>query len=383
MKKIVLLAMAICMAAATGVSAKGGPTVDLPIEKQDTIVVKMANGAKMILHLQDMKQLKAFKTYSLDSLMRELDKYIAEVDKLEGAAQQDDASKQMTVVFNKTGDGKATEQVTVTIEETDAQGNVTRQQREIKVERRKEIVSDEVVAIVREAVKTTHDDDDEDLDDEEEDTTTHVKPYKSTRFNLDLDLGLNTFIDREDNNDIFVPDLKPMGSRYVSINSHLISQIGGQKSPFFLVSGLEFAFNNYMFDKNVIVQDIDDETVFTKIEEVKYDKSKLATSSVNVPLMAMLDFKRPNGKEGFHVGAGGFVGYRLGSHSKIKYEHDGSTTKDKDHGSFNLTDMQYGLTGVIGYDDLSLFVKYNMNDLFKENRGPQLNTISFGLRILN
>jgi hypothetical protein len=163
----------------------------------------------------------------------------------------------------------------------------------------------------------------------------------------------------------------------------MISQIGGQKSPFYLVSGVEFAFNNYMFDKNVIIQDNDDVTEFTKVADINYEKSKLATSSINIPLMPMLKFKRANGKDGFHIGAGGFAGYRLGSHSKVKYEQEGNSTKDKDRGSFNLSDFQYGATGVIGYNNLSLFVKYNMNDLFKEERGPQVNVISFGFRLLN
>ena len=368
--------MAIFMAAATGVSAKGGLTVANRAGNQDTIVVKMANGAKMILQLQNMKQLEAFQNYSLDSLMRELNKYVKQADKLESAAGQDGNPKQMTVTFNtKEGDQTGTEKVTVTIQETNAKGKVTKEQHEIRINKNfkidVEVEEDGDKTSVSSSVQT------------DDDTTKHkqVDTYKASHFNFDVDLGLNAFVDNEDA--AFVPDLKPMGSRYISLNSHLISQIGGRKSPFYIVSGLEFAFNNYMFDKNVIIQDIDDETVFTKIEERSYEKSKLATSSVNVPLMPMLKFKRANGKEGFHIGAGGFAGYRLGSHSKLKYENDGHTTKDKDRGSFNLSDFQYGATGVIGYNNLSLFVKYNMNDLFKEDRGPQVNVISFGLRLLN
>src|SRR5687767_6638791 len=125
MKRIVLLVMAIFMAAATGVSAKGGLTVANRTGNQDTIVVKMANGAKMILQLQNMKQLEAFQNYSLDSLMRELNKYVKQVDKMEGAAQQDGKPKQMTVTFNtKEGDSDNVEQVTVTVQETDAKGKV-------------------------------------------------------------------------------------------------------------------------------------------------------------------------------------------------------------------------------------------------------------------
>ncbi|MEJ8756557.1 outer membrane beta-barrel protein [Pontibacter sp. H259] len=375
--KRILLAMAIFMAAATGVSAKGGLTVANRAQNQDTIVVKMANGAKMILQLQNMKQLEAFQNYSLDSLMRELNKYVKQVDKMEGATNKDGNPKQMTVTFNtKEGDKDNVEQVTVTVQETDAKGKViNKEHHEVRINKSFKIDVD---------IEEDGDNTDIEINTSDDDDTTkhnHVENYKATRFNFDLDLGLNAFVNEDDA--AFIPDLKPMGSRYVSLNSHMISQIGGKKSPLYIVSGLEFAFNNYMFDKNYIIQDIDDNTVFTKIEERQYEKSKLATSSVNVPIMPMLKFKRENGKEGFHIGAGGFAGYRLGSHSKLKFEENDNTTKDKDHGSFNLSDFQYGLTGVIGYNDLSLFVKYNMNDLFKENRGPQVSVISFGLRLLN
>ncbi|MBJ6120036.1 PorT family protein [Pontibacter sp. BT310] len=373
--KRILLVMAICMAAATGVSAKGGLTVAKRAGNQDTIVVKMANGAKMILQLKNMKQLEAFQNYSLDSLMRELNNYVKQVDKMEGATEKDGNPKQMTVTFNtKEGDTDEAEEVNVTIQETDAKGKVTKEHHQIKVGRNIKI--DVEIEEDGDTTKVNIGDQDGDSDDDN-----HIEIYKATRFNFDIDLGLNTFIDKE--NASFVPDLKPMGSRYVSLNSHMISQIGGQKSPFYLVSGVEFAFNNYMFDKNVIIQDNDDVTEFTKVADINYEKSKLATSSINIPLMPMLKFKRANGKDGFHIGAGGFAGYRLGSHSKVKYEQEGNSTKDKDHGSFNLSDFQYGATGVIGYNNFSLFVKYNMNDLFKEERGPQVNVISFGFRLLN
>ncbi|MDX5423288.1 MAG: PorT family protein, partial [Hymenobacteraceae bacterium] len=207
------------------------------------------------------------------------------------------------------------------------------------------------------------------------------KHYKSTRFNFDVDLGLNNFVDEEGG--AYVPDLKPLGSRYVSLNLHLNSQIGGRKSPFYLVSGLEFAFNNYMFDDNAIVEEVNDITQFRRVSDISFEKTKLTHSSVNVPLMPMLKFKRDNGKDGFKIGAGAFAGYRLGSHTKVKYSQEGKTEKDKTRDNFNLSEFQYGLEGVVGYGGLDLFVKYNMNDLFKDNRGPQINVISFGVRLLN
>ncbi|WP_439882921.1 outer membrane beta-barrel protein [Pontibacter sp. MBLB2868] len=375
--KRVLLIMAIFMAAATGVSAKGGPTLAERLNPgQDTIVVKMANGAKLILQLQNMQQLQAFQNYSLDSLMRDINLYVARVDQMENTNQD---SKEMVVTFNKekAADGKS-EQVTVTVQEDPKKkGEKQVEHHEIKINKTFKI-----------DVEIEEDGDDTKVnvnvpDKAERDSTKAAYKeahYKATRFNFDVDLGLNNFVNTEGN---AIPDLKPLGSRYVSLNLHLNSQLGGRKSPVYLVSGLEFAFNNYMFEDNILVNDVNSITSFEVASDRNFDKSKLTHSSVNLPLMPMLKFKRENGKEGFKIGAGGFAGYRLGSHTKLKFEEDGRSEKEKTRDNFNLSEFQYGLEGVIGYGGLDLFVKYNMNDLFKDNRGPQANVISFGLRLLN
>ncbi len=375
MKKILLLA-AFCLAAATGVSAKGGPTVGQRLGQQDTIVIKMANGAKMTLFLQNKEQLKAFQNYSLDSLMRKLNLYVQQVDSLEQSGIDQNA-KEMTVTFSASDTTKrkgTTEEVTITVEESEGKSG-KKERHEIRINKVFKI----------------------DVEVEEKDGDTKVKVnvpdraerdsirsekshHKFTRFNLNADVGLNNFLNTDNSQQ--VPDLKPIGSRYVSLNLHLKSQVGGRKSPFYILSGLEFGFNNYMFEKNVFVENVDNYTSFTTASDINYEKSKLTHSSVNIPLMPMLQFKRENGKDGFVIGAGGFVGYRLGSHAKLKYSEQGNTQKDKIRDNYNLTDFQYGLEGVVGFSNVKLFAKYNMNDLFKENRGPQANVISFGIRLL-
>lgn len=368
--------MAIVMAAATGVSAKGGQTIGQRLGEQDTIVVKMANGARMVLYLQNIEQLKAFEHYSLDSLMRVLNKYVDQVDRMD-SANKELKSQETTVTFGK--DDKNPETVTITVQETGHDGKVSKEKHEIRINKNFKID----VEIEEKDGNTRVDVNVPNRAERDSLRTSRKKDYyKPTKYNFDVDLGLNNFINTNSQQE--VPDLKPLGSRYVSLNWHLNSQIGGRKSPFYLVSGLEFAFNNYMFERNyVIEEDVNDVTFFRRETEINYDKSKLTHSSVNVPLMPMLKFKRQNGKESFKIAAGPFVGYRLGAHSKLKFEDDGRTQKDKIRSSYNLTDFQYGLTGVIGYGNLDLFVKYNMNDLFKDNRGPDANVISFGFRLFN
>ncbi|MCC9167051.1 outer membrane beta-barrel protein [Pontibacter harenae] len=205
--------------------------------------------------------------------------------------------------------------------------------------------------------------------------TSSGKSGPQSKSYLAIDLGLNTFVDGNQ-----MPDLKPMGSRYVSLNWHHTTQVGSN-SPLFIVSGLEFAFNNYMFDKNYVIEDVNDVTQFSRAENLNIQKSKLTHSSVNLPLMFMLRTDKDGCDNGFRIGAGGFVGYRLGAHSKLKYNQDSQREKDKTRSNYNLSDFQYGVTGVVGYKGLDLFAKYNMNELFKDDRGPEANVISFGLRL--
>jgi hypothetical protein len=376
MKRLLLL-LTICLVNVIGVSAKGGTTLaDRLTPGQDTIIVKMANGAKLILQLKNIQQLQAFQNYSLDSLMRELNVYVDRVDQMENTNKE---SKEMIVTFNKQkADNGKSEQVTVTVQED------PKKKGEKKVERH-EIKINKTFKIDVE-IEENGDDTKVNInvpDKAQRDSTRAVNKkenYKSTKFNFDVDLGLNNFLKTQDNE---LPDLKPIGSRYVSLNMHLNSQIGGRKSPLYLVSGLEFAFNNYMFDDNITVANVNNVTGFITANDRNLEKSKLTHSSVNIPFMPMLKFNRENGKDGFKIGAGGFAGYRLGSHSKVKFDEGGRSEKDKTRDNYNLSDFQYGLEGVVGYGGLDLFIKYNMNDLFKENRGPQANVISFGFRLLN
>ena len=41
------------------------------------------------------------------------------------------------------------------------------------------------------------------------------------------------------------------------------------------------------------------------------------------------------------------------------------------------------MQGTIGIRSIDLFAKYNLNNTFKDNRGPQAQTISFGISLLN
>ena len=83
--------------------------------------------------------------------------------------------------------------------------------------------------------------------------------------------------------------------------------------------------------------------------------------------------------ETFRLGVGGYAGVRLKSKQIIKYEIDDLKIKDKQKGDFNVSDFNYGLSAYLGYGTTSVYVKYDLNSMFKNNNIEQ-NNVSLGIR---
>ncbi|MBK0402935.1 PorT family protein [Adhaeribacter sp. BT258] len=369
MKRLFLLAV-LGLATTTALPVSAADFSPKVAPKDDTILVKLANGAKMSLVVKNTEQLKSFQNYSLDSLMVMLNKYISEAEKME---KKDVNGKDYTVSFRpaeETKDKRRPEKISITMKglEKDEKGETKLSQLNIDVEyeeKEKDKATVKSTLIEADSLKKAK------------------NANRRHQSGLNFDLGFNTLLN-DGGTDLDKAGLKPWGSRYVSLNPYYQVRIGGKRSPLHLRTGVDFAFNNYMFDHNYVLLEEEtngqSETVLRKSER-NLEKSKLATSSANLPLMVVLNFKDKKGHSSFRFGAGGFVGYRLGSHTKIKYNLEGDTKKDKDQGNFNLEELQYGLKATIGYRGFDLFANYNLNELFKDGRGPKANVLSFGITI--
>ncbi|TGE24313.1 PorT family protein [Hymenobacter aquaticus] len=353
----------------------------------DTIVVKLPNQATMTLYTKNKEQLRELRTYRLDSLMALLDRYIHQAE----LASKNAGNSPVTMEFYPAKDRPGTqapEQIRITVRNEEPATKVAL----------KNYKFGQVFSIsVKEGAKNGDKKEDDEVSINIERDHSHrgdslreasrrakreEHANRAVHSNFSLDLGLNALTNRSGRAEEEF-DLKPTGSRYVSLNWHYDIRVGGRRSPLFLVLGPELAFNNYMFDKNRRLLAPDSRTTIVQDPLLSLEKSKLATTVINLPLMAKLNFQDKTGHDAFRIGVGGFGGYRLASHTKIKYEDEGNTRKDKDRGSFNLEDFQYGVQGLIGVRGIDLFVKYNMNELFKNNRGPQAQSISFGISILD
>jgi len=357
-----------------------------PAHLDDTIVVKLPNQATMTLFVKNKQQLQELRNYKLDSLMLLLDTYITQAE----TAGKNSKSEQVTMEFYPAKDqpGKQVpEQIRITMR-NDHSSKTTRTGDKVEVsmgrvfgvkveENADGKGSDRVSVHLGSSSK------DDSLAAAKRKAKKEAYKNRAVHNNFTIDLGLNTLTGVSAQANQAEPDLKPVGSRYVSLNWHYDIRVGKVGSPFHLLTGPELGFNNYMLDDNSRFINTDGVTTVNAEANRSLDKSKLAVTTLNLPLLATLRFPGSGKKDGFRIGAGGFVGYRLGSHTKIKYSEEGRTRKDKDRGSYNLTDFQYGVQGLIGIRSLELFTKYNLNDLFANNRGIQAQTLSFGITLLH
>jgi hypothetical protein len=147
------------------------------------------------------------------------------------------------------------------------------------------------------------------------------------------------------------------------------------KSYIGLVSGMGLSFNNYRFENAYTLEKGNTRTEPVALDQNGLDKTKLAVSYLNVPLL--LEFQVPvNQHEGrLFVSAGIVGGVKIGSHTKVKYGNN----KEKDRSGFNINSFNYAATARIGYKGVSLFTKYSLTPFFEDGKGPDLTPFTIGI----
>ena len=73
------------------------------------------------------------------------------------------------------------------------------------------------------------------------------------------------------------------------------------------------------------------------------------------------------------------MGYNINSKQFLSYEVDGYRINERQKGNWNVNDWNYGVSAYAGWGSTSLYVKYDLNPLFKNNAVDQ-NNISLGVR---
>jgi len=183
----------------------------------------------------------------------------------------------------------------------------------------------------------------------------------------------------------------PQDSKYMSLNYG--KSLNFQLNPFernfklyknyiHLVTGLGFEWNQYEFSNPVTLEADSSYTAgYLDSTGINYRKNRLKSTFVNEPLMIEFNTNK-DPKHSFHVALGVIGGYKLGSRTRQVYQADGHTAKDVRRDSYNINPIRVNAHLSVGYSDWTFFADYALTPLFESGKGPNLNPVTFGLRIV-
>ncbi len=151
--------------------------------------------------------------------------------------------------------------------------------------------------------------------------------------------------------------------------------------------GFSVMYNNLRPTNNRSFVDAGDQTNLV-VNPIKQDDSRLKNVYLVLPLHFEFDFSKTKTRkekqvfqshESFRLGLGGYIGTNLKTKQYIDYDTNGYETETIAKGDFNTSNFIYGLSTYIGYKETSLYLKYDLNPLFRDNAVKQ-NNVSLGIR---
>ncbi|EOZ97009.1 hypothetical protein A33Q_1927 [Indibacter alkaliphilus LW1] len=204
---------------------------------------------------------------------------------------------------------------------------------------------------------------------EDEELERYIKKANTHSTDLQFDLGINQWIGSAD-----APEVRAWGSWNPAINFDYTYRPG---KNFRLKSMIGVSWYNFKFeDRNIQALRGEDGIVFEDYSPGGGTKSKISASYLSAGLIPT--FTTGNGK--IRIGAGPYVGTRLGGRGKFVYNNDeGKRTKEFQRTNLFVNNFRYGARLEVGVANVDLFMNYDLNEMFQTDKGPQVNTISFGI----
>lgn len=208
--------------------------------------------------------------------------------------------------------------------------------------------------------------------------------YKRTTSQVVFATGLNNLITDQRVQD---SDFRYLGSHFYEWGLTLNSRIFKEANFLHAKYGLSLMYNNLRATDNRSFV-VDGNQTKLDVNPVSYEDSRFRTVSLVVPLHLEFDFsksKEIDGKQyfkthdSFRLGIGGYFGTNIKSKQITTYDDDNYKSRQKVKGDFNVNKFVYGLSTYIGYKATSLYLKYDLNPLFKDNLVKQ-NNVSLGVR---
>lgn len=158
-------------------------------------------------------------------------------------------------------------------------------------------------------------------------------------------------------------------------------------SPWALTSGLGFSWRTLRTDNDMVFAKNTDNGIYLSQYPGNVNKNKLRTGYIMVPLGiqynfsnvkdAGMDIKYRNCYEGFKVGANVYGGVQMSTNNIIK----GNEGELRNRGNYQVNPLVYGAQFTVSYDNISLFVKKDFSNYFKDSYFSNDKALTFGVSI--
>ena len=212
---------------------------------------------------------------------------------------------------------------------------------------------------------------------------------RRTTSNTVIAFGLNNLIIDGSLSSLDDSEFNFWQSRFFEFGVNHKTRVFKNSSFLYINYGLSVMYNTLRPSQNQFYV-ANGNTTTLQTHSIDLDKSKFKNVQLVVPVMFELDFSKPKfskdddkvhyrTNKSVRVGAGGFVGVNLKTKQVLKYKENDIRVKDRQKGDFNVNNFVYGLSAFVGHKDTSFYVKYNLNELFK-NAASEQNNMSFGVR---
>lgn len=161
-----------------------------------------------------------------------------------------------------------------------------------------------------------------------------------------------------------------------------VAQFGVRTSDNFKIyASAGFEWNYMRLKNNVLLHTGETPLNYTMVDpsEVNYRKNVLTSTYLRIPLSFEWRSNRMQNGKRMKVAFGPMTGILLKGSQRLKSDEQG---KQGFRDNFNLQSFQYGGFVRVGYDNLGVFAKYYMNDMFEKSPAQEgINNFAFGLTL--
>jgi len=213
-----------------------------------------------------------------------------------------------------------------------------------------------------------------------------LKYDKRTYSDIVFAVGLNNAI--QDGKSLSESDYKIGGSRFFEFGISWRTRVFKDHNFVRFKYGLSLQYNNLKPTENRLFVDEGNQTNLVEFPN-DLRRSKIRMTNLVVPIyfefgpsnkIEKENYIRYNTHQQFKIGIGGFAGFNIAVKQKLRYTENGDRVDQEIRRNFNTNTFVYGLAGYIGWDDLSLYCKYDLSPIFKSPNAEQ-RTISLGIRL--